>query len=147
MMSTKTGRRERLRDTLNFHRFALSTEAFERRQSLASDVFLQGMAFVDVNNNSVLHAGEWYLANATIKLFDWIGRPSSVRRPPTPWDSICSKDGNGTVFNDDLTAGTDQHLEVPPKKTLRPKDRAPQTLVHRPSTLGHRLTRFGIVIH
>jgi len=91
MMSTKTGRRERLRDTLNFHRFALSTEAFERRQSLASDVFLQGMAFVDVNNNSVLHAGEWYLANATIKLFDWTGRPSSVRRPPTPWGSICSR--------------------------------------------------------
>jgi len=57
------------------------------------------------------------------------------------------KDGNGTVFNDDLAAGTDQHLEVPPKKTLRPKDRAPQTLVHPPSTLGHRLTRFGIVIH
>jgi len=89
MMSTKTGRRKRLRDTLNFHRFALSTEAFERRQSVASDVFLQGMAFVDVNNNSVLDAGEWYLANATIKLFDSTGRPSSVERLPTPWGNTC----------------------------------------------------------
>ncbi len=42
-------------------------------------------------SNSVLDAGEWYLANATIKLFDSTGRPRSVRRPPTPWGSTCSR--------------------------------------------------------
>ncbi len=77
--------------------------------------------------------------------FDWTTQLSQATSDAL--GQYLFKDGNGTVFNDDLTAGTDQHLEVPPKKTLRPKDRAPQTLVHRPSTLGNRLTRFGIVIH
>jgi len=77
--------------------------------------------------------------------FDWATQPGQATSDAL--GQYLFKDGNSTVFNDDLTAGTDQHLEVPPKKTLRPKDRAPQTLVHRPSTLGHRLTRFGIVIH
>jgi len=147
MMSKRTRRRKRLRDTLNLHRFALSTEAFEGRPCLAGGIFLQGTAFVDANNNSVLYAGQWYLANATIKLFDSTGTTQLGQATSDAFGQYLFKDGNGPVFNDNLPAGTYQLLEVPPKETLCPKDRAPETLVHPPLTLRHRLTRFGIVTH
>jgi hypothetical protein len=113
---------------------------------LASGVFLQGAAFVDANN-SVLDASEWYLANATIKLFDSTGTTQLGKATSNAFGQYRFKDGVGKVFNDNPTAYTDQLLEVLPKTTLSSKDRAPETLVHHPSTLGHRLTRFGIVIH
>ncbi len=108
---------------------------------------LKGTAFVVPNRNSVVVMDELYLPNATIKLFD---STRTIRLYQATSDALGQslfKDGNGTAFNDNLTAGADQLLDGPPKQTLRPKDRAPQTLVHRPSTLGNRLTRFGIVIH
>jgi hypothetical protein len=151
MMSERTRRRGRIRDTVKVHRLAAWTEAFERQQGLACSGFFQGTTLDDTNYRMV-DANRSHLADATIMLFDSIGAPQSTGTTQFGWAASVAfrqyllREGNCTVVNYSPMAHADLLLSAQPKKPLSPKDRAPENQVHGPFTLDHRLTHFGIVI-
>src|SRR5690349_19773767 len=114
MISKIARRRRGLRRPLNLHKAAPALEVFESRQLLTSGVFLQGTAFTDANSNSQLDPGESPLPGATIKLYDSTHTTQLGQATTDANGQYLFEDGNGTVFNNNLTPGTYQVTEVPP---------------------------------
>src|SRR6516162_4661644 len=68
----RSARRTRSR-SINRLRCMPSVEVFERREMLAANAFLQGVAFADTNGNNQLDPVDTRLAGVTIKLFNATG--------------------------------------------------------------------------
>jgi len=90
----------------------LAVDCLEERRLLSSGQFVQGTAFVDVNHNGQLGAGDTYQAGATVKLYAQDG---------TTLLGTTTTDSNGSyLFDDSNVAGglqayaTYQIVEVPP---------------------------------
>jgi hypothetical protein len=79
-------------------RFQPTLESLEPRAVPTAGAFLQGTAYVDVNNNHVLDAGDTYLAGAKITLYQGTGTSIPL--------ALAITDGNGAYLFQDSTAAS-----------------------------------------
>jgi uncharacterized repeat protein (TIGR01451 family) len=76
----------------------LTLETLENRVVPTTGAFLQGTAYVDVNNNHVLDAGDTYLAGATVTLYQGTGTSIPLATAIT--------DANGAYLFQDSTSAS-----------------------------------------
>src|SRR5262249_14842769 len=99
----------------------LNLELLEDRVQPSAGVFLQGTAFVDVNNNHVLDNSDQYLPGATVSLYQGTTATGTPLATVTTRAYLFSAANVPTSYG---TPGPYPRVETPPPATATPPPRS-----------------------